>query len=220
MRLSPITPVTIFLLLCFSSFLSAGELIVAVRGQPSAYTIVLADDGGNAHLDHYLTLAGKTVQQVIRQATGVDLPIVLEKDFSGEPALYIGPTQALKAAGIDVASFQLWEHLVFASDGNIYLAGNDRPANRELRVPGSHVYHVLGSLKAALVFCERFANTIFPMVDVVASLPADKIAVPDDCHIRVIPAIRYCNGRNLSVIYDVANNFFPAPWYGNYGGHS
>lgn len=221
MHKPPTTLVTIFLLLCLSSFLSAGELVIASRGQPSAYTIVLADDGGNAHLDHYLALAGKTVQQAIRQATGADLPTVLEKDFSGGPALYIGPTRALKAAGIDVTSFQLWEHLVFARDGSIYLAGNDRPANRELRrVPGSHVYHVLGSLKAALVFCERFANTIFPMVDVVASLPADKIAVPDDCRIRVIPAIRYAIGRHFNAIYDVANNFFPAPWYGNYGGHS
>ena len=193
----PITIAPLFLLLCFSGLLPAGELVVAARGQASAYAIVLADDGGNAHLDHYLALAGKTVQQAIRQSTGVDLPIVLEKDFAGGPAVYIGPTRALRAAGVDTAAFQLWEHLVFARGGTIYLAGDDRPARQELRAPGSHVYHVLGSLKAALVFCERFANTIFPLVDVMASLPADKIAVPDDYHVRVTPAIRYCSGRSL-----------------------
>lgn len=38
--------------------------------------------------------------------------------------------------------------------------------------------------------------------------------------IQKVPQILYGIGRRQEMFYDIANNMFPAPWYGTYGGHS
>lgn len=198
-----------------------GELVIAERGKESPYSIVLSE-GVDVNLEQFVRLAGETIARAVEDTCGVKLPVVRESEYKGGRALFIGPVKRLhQVPGIvRVDSFKLWEHRIFAKDGDLFIVGCDRSYLTNPKRFKDYTMYVLGTLKAALEFCERYCHTAFPYPKMMTSLPSDQVTVPGDCAFVAVPRVLFCNGRAQEVLYDIANNFFPAPWYGTYGGHS
>ena len=201
---------------CFSE-----ELVIADK-HSSNYQIVLPDNVGDEDLLKFVSLGGRLIQNAIKNASGAELPLVGESRMAaGKPAIYVGDTKALAAAGLSAADFAQWEHAIAIKGNDIYIYGTDWPSvdkNRRAWYP----YITLGSLKASFVFAEKFLNTRVVGMDrnnndmeriwnCVHTLPKERITVPEDFAYRFKP--RFLNSAlsdAAGVLYMVANNHLHA----------
>ena len=187
------------------------------EGGKSSYQIVVPDGTGNKALDGFVELGGKVIRTAIRKASGAELPLLKEsKMIPGKPAIFVGGTRALKAAGLSTKDFAPWEHGIRVKGKDIFVYGKDLPNPfKKVKYPGYFIYYVNGSLKAACTFVELFANTRFVGKwfnaygehDGVRTLPQREIQVPDDFNYRRNPRFRNRVGDGGGVLYCVANNF-------------
>lgn len=199
-----------------------GAMLPLVRGGASAYAIVIPDRGGST-LDLFMQQGAAEMQRVLRRASGVTLPILDESDLPpGQPGVFIGATRALAASGLAPAQYACWEHRIACREGHIYLFGDDAAVVHGDRHDRDPSRHVLGSLKAMVVFLEKFAGAsyCFPAAGAFSVESGAEIGVPDDYAYRQVPPVSYVTGRPATLFYDLANNFLMGPWYGTYGGHS
>ena len=214
-------------LFVFSAFslllLSGADLEIFADGK-TGYALVYADSSTIPGITVYNALAAETLQKLFRAKGGVTLPVYKESAFKhNRKAIFIGNTQAARKAALTPAKWEIWEHRIDVKDGNIYLHGMDfrNTASRKSRFRS---FYVLGSYKAAMTFLEEFAGAVFAGTPRIAdALPSlKKLTVPDNFKFRHVPKIQYTTtgaGRR-SLEYDVANNAFFSPFYGNYGGHN
>lgn len=190
--------------------------IVIADGEKSAYAIVIPDPTNDKALDRFIVLSGELLQSTIHNACGANLKIVKEAEHNPEsPAIYVGPTEAVKKAGFDKPAFEDWEYSIHASGKNIYIYGCDKgnPAKGD-QYPGWYIYFTLGTLKSAIVFAEKFVNTrilyghfnSYGLHDGIKTLPLEKITVPDGYSFRKKPAIKYVSARGAGIVFDVALN--------------
>ena len=187
------------------------------EGTKSAYQIVVPDETANKTLDGFVELGGKVIRTAIRKASGAELPLVKESGMiPGKPAIFVGNTRALKAAGLSTEGFAPWEHGIQVKGKNIFVYGTDLPNPfKKVKYPQYFIYCVLGSLKASCTFVELFANTRFVgkwfnaygEYDGVRTLPKKKIQVPDNFSYRRNPRFRNRVGDSGGLLYSVANNF-------------
>ena len=206
-----------------SLFLTGAELFVIKEGK-SPYAIVYADKSSVPGIVSYNAIAADTLRGLLFHSTKVRLPVYRESTFkNNRKAIFIGNTAAAQKAGLTPEKWQIWEHRIDVKDGNIYLHGMDF---RNTASPRSvfRSFYVLGSYKATVTFLEKFAGAVFAGTpNTKESVPALKeVKIPADYKFRHIPRIQYTTTgsgrRNLE--YDVANNAFFSPHYGNYGGHN
>ena len=203
--------------------LSAADLTVIQNGK-SSYAIVYADSSPVPGIATYNAVAADTLKKLLYYSTKANLPAYKESAFKHDrKAIFIGNTAAAQKAGLTPAKWEIWEHRIDVRDGNIYLHGMDF-RNKASMKSQFRAYFALGSYKAVMTFVENFAGAVFAgtpsLKEVVPSLK--KITVPDNYAYRHVPRIQYTttgSGRR-SLEYDVANNAFFSPYYGNYGGHN
>jgi len=210
-----------YLLLSGVFCVSAADLILA-GDKKSPYCIVIPAAGADKAMDNFYRKAAGMLSLAIRNSSGAVVRVVPEDQFSGsQPAICIGYTKALRAAGVDPEKFSPWESLIFVKDGNIFLAGRDLHRKMKLSYPDDLMFFELGSYQAAVHFAEQFCNTRVTIPGVAATLPQSKLTVPADFRWNKCPQIRYCIGRSSGELYDTANNFRAyGGWYGTHGGHS
>lgn len=176
--------------------LCAAEMIVAEAGKKSPFSIVYSTSIQQE--------AGKLLQQQIKAAAGVELPLLYISKHSGSPAIFIERIPESKAN---------WEYRIFAEKGNIHLQSRDE--NKELS----------GSLKAVISFLEHTtAFTAFaPGEKGYRTPPQKKIVFDDTRKLHYIPHFGFnttASIRRAGAVYDVANNMLPAPWFSHGGGHT
>ena len=206
----------LFLMLVFGCGLRAGELVVADGGK-SDYQIVVPDRLPNKSLDSFVVLGGKLIQTAIRKASGAEVPLVRESERkAGHPAILVGNTRALAAAGASTRDFVRWEHALKVVGQDIYVYGKDLPPLVKVPNPQYYFFYTVGSLKAACEFAEQFVNTrvvgpkylAFGEHEGIRTLPKKRITVPADYSYRKKPRFYHNNGINGGLVYSVANNFF------------
>ena len=203
--------------------LSGADLEIIGSGKTN-YAIVYADSAPVPGIAVYNSIAADTLHKLFRHATGVRLPIYKESAFPNDrKAIFIGNTAAARKAGLTPPKWEIWEHRIDVKEGNIYLHGMD---HRNTAAPKSRfrTYFVLGSYKACMTFLEKFAGAVFAGTPKLQdAVPQQKrITVPENYKFRHVPKIQYTTtgGGRRSLEYDVANNAFFSPHYGNYGGHN
>ncbi len=196
----------------------AEDCIVAGAGAP-AYRIVIPAQTGTP-IDHFMKTAAELLQEGIEKSTGARLPIVHEDQAnSSTPAFYLGKTAS--SPGTD--DLGKWEsHFKCDASGNIYIRGRDIAAPGQEKST-NHRYYELGSLRGVCEFLREYTGMR-------VSLPNNtqryytahkQIKLQKNASRKITPDFIYCNGRpSANAIYDIANNFLPAPWYKSYGGHS
>ncbi|MCF7838430.1 MAG: DUF4838 domain-containing protein [Candidatus Marinimicrobia bacterium] len=98
-----------------------------VRAGVAAALIVLPADPSSAE-----QVAADDLRDIVRAATGVELPVkredALPEEYEGT-LLFIGRTQALEAAGLPGDPLEPEEYLIAAQGPAVFLAGDDSGAN-------------------------------------------------------------------------------------------
>ena len=222
-------PTLFFILTCFlfPLFLFSadrpddGAALLWKNGK-SDFRIILPAAHPNPGIDLYLRQAADRLRSAVKEASGADLPIM--KEDSGEaksPAIYIGNTEAARKAGFNPAAFQDFSYLIAVRDGNIFLCGNDRHGFGS-RKKDRYIQYVLGSVKAVVVFMEKFLGTRFLYPgEIGTSTPCVReLSIAGNTTRRGTPMLNYAPGRDYELMYDYANNNFGRGSFWTYGGHS
>jgi len=213
-----------------SSGLQAGEdgLVVVADGK-SPYVIAITENAEPRRIGE----AAEFLRDTIKQATGVELPIVKESEVAPEtPAIYLGRSDAARKAGIDVESIEGWSYLNRAVGPDIFLVGEDR----ETKVGASHQgtpIGIYGSLKAVTAFLEDQAGVRFLHPgELGTNVPtSDRLVVDAGMDTQWEPVFDYVIGRAAGFIrrhqgrhnkaFAIANHLHgPTELQAQYGGHS
>ena len=202
--------ILLFLLLAvFSIVLSAEQFLIS--GNRSSYVIV--------HSGARSKYCADFLQQMLKYASGVELPVLHEKDFNGKkPAIFIGSTRAARDANLIPAVFERWEHRIDIAKEKVFLTGSDSPGTSVERGKFES-----GTLKAVISFLEIFCDSCFfapaPLQEYIAK--QQTITLPDRFTLHKKPVIKYCMSRSKQVEYDLATNaFYSGSFYNSCGGHS
>ena len=115
--------------------------------------------------------AAKELQKFICTVTGVTLPVVKEKSFRGESALYIGKTQFSIRQGITPTPGER-EEWILQSVGNSLVITGSRPR---------------GTLYGVYDFLEKYCSVYFPDWDTVHAPRRKNLSIPDNIRIRKKP---------------------------------
>jgi hypothetical protein len=87
-------------------------------------TIILADEANDSISD-----AAEIFARTVREATGASLPIIPESEagtlLADHPRLYLGPTAAARAEGLDVSQLPLETYRILAKGNAVFVVGND-----------------------------------------------------------------------------------------------
>jgi hypothetical protein len=105
-----------------------GEVVLTREGQPAAVLVLAANPTRAAQL------AAAEVQHHVRLISGALLPLVKEGAPVAGTAIFVGATEAAKAAGLAGDSFKPQEYAVQFSAAGIFLVGRDAPE------PGEFAY--------------------------------------------------------------------------------
>ena len=185
-----------FLLLLLFVFagLSGAELVIAQKGQPSKYAIV--------YTHSYYKRAAEFLQSQIKRATGVTLPVM--NKIPKQPAIVFTnlPGQLIR-----------WKYRIDCNKENIYIRSRDENSI------------VSGTLRGAIAFLEQTTGfAAFAPGDNGYDTPEQEKIVFDSAKvIENTPRLKFnvtVQMRWNGLVYEVANNLFPAPWYAVSGGHS
>jgi len=168
--------------------------IVLATAVASAQPLTLIADGKSDYAIYRdplaapsVKLAAQEVQRVIREATGVELPL------SDEPAarmICVGNNMQSKACGFETDPLPHDAFLIATRNGNLFLLGRDFPGDNYLE----RGWTSRGTLSAAYDFLERFVGVRWLMPgDVGEEIPKlSKLTVPalDEQQIPRFP-VRY-----------------------------
>ena len=161
-----------FLLAVFSGaalFAASPELTVADHGK-SDYKIVYAESG-TAEINAFIKDSAKTLQEIVKLASGAELPVLPESDFKGDsPAIFVGRVSALKKYPEE----KRWASHILADGRNIFLWGDDRRCGPpDLKRNDAFRSFILGTRHAVLLFAQKFAGAVFlVMPDLKYSVPS------------------------------------------------
>ena len=102
------------------------ELSVIADGR-SDYVIAISEQSADPAK---ISEAAELLQSCLARATGVRLPVVTESEApEGQPALYLGKTEAAEAAGLPVDEVTGWGFLQRVVGANVFLVGEEDPAH-------------------------------------------------------------------------------------------
>lgn len=191
----------------------ANELSIVADGK-SDYVIAVAEDSKDpAKMNEAATL----LQTSIARSTGIELPIVPESEADGAPAFYLGRASAArKIPDLAVDEIMGWGYRIRAADGNIYLVGEEDPA-QEL-VPKKQGYSgYSGTYKGVTAFLEQAVGVRFVLPgEMGVHIPkSDVLTVDASLDISWSPSFTFV-GRRVSPYsgeheydpYAIANHYF------------
>ena len=199
-------------------FCGGAELNVVKEGKTS-YKIAFPEKAPLNLMREYRD-AAQLLRDIIRERTGVTLPLVSEKDVKpGQKAIYVGSSAAAAKRGM-IKKWALNEYRMKVDKGDIFLLGDDDDP-----FPGKRQgYHLLrnGSVKAVLEFAKQFAGAdfLYPGTKGVAVNKASYVTVPASLSKDAVPYTMFAIGRGMEKYYALANDMLPAAWYKCHGGHS
>lgn len=209
----------------------AAERLVVVADGASDYAIALAEaDAEQMRIES----AAEFLQQTVRKATGVTLPIVVESAVGeGKPAIYLGRSAAARLAGIDVDSVAGWSYHNRTVGRDIFLIGEDRPP-KVAPGPRARTVGAYGSFKAVTAFVDDQMGVrfLFPGEYGIQVPTLDRLTVDADMDVTWSPLFKYIGGRmdnyfrrHQKDLNDTAFGFASHMFGGSeflydYGGHS
>jgi hypothetical protein len=203
------------------SIFSAEKLLLAKDGK-SDYQIVIPSESKNKNVEGFVKVAAKLLQDCVMDSTEAKLPIVKEdKRDKNKPGIFLGNTRFANNQGIFPNKLKGWTYQEKAVGKNIILAGNDRSD-----VPGEKSKHyskyIIGTLKAVTSFLKKNAGVkfLFPGPNGIEAPKHASMFADAGLNIKRTPLLKVNRGRNSELIYDIANNYFPANSIKLYGGHS
>lgn len=210
-------PVVALWLCCGAGAWGQPPEVCLVEDGASAYRIVVPDDADQERIARAATL----LQTTIARATGVTLPVVRESALAaGEPALYLGKSQAARRAGLPVDEVHGWSCLVQVVGRDLFLVGEDAQDPVQAR----YVIEHLGTLKAVVLFLEQQVGVRFLMPGELGTYVPhlSRLAVPSDLKLSWRPVFDYVTGGSpRDPIVNVAYNMPRGnPVLYSYGGHS
>ncbi len=207
---------------CLSHPTVPAAAVVLSENTSSNYQIILPDQYDQRSTEAHLQTAAKALQEEFQAATGVLLPIAKESAAAaGQPGLYLGDCQATRAAGFEPAAFKDLTYLIAERHGNIFLAGRD--CHAPFRLTNKHYrQHILGSVKATVVFMEKYLGTRFLWPGAIGreTPKIERLVIPGGLTLQQTPLLVFATGRHYELMYDTANNNFGSNDIYVYGGHS
>ena len=196
---------------------------------PAAYAVTIGADWKIVKPTHTcaavqraLEIAAVEVQTDIKEAIGVELPIV-SADGSGSHAIWFGKAAAAKA-GLDVSGFKSWDNAYAEKGGSLYLYGDDRSGRKAVKPTELHLT-LFPSARAAARFLRDRCGVRFVMPGRTGTeVPKlGGIEIPDGAVSRETPSQRYGNYERVSsetMMHAIANGFYTQGTFFSYGGHT
>lgn len=216
--------------LSFVALMAGAKEITLIEDGRSDYVIACAEKVDQPRV----TKAAAALQFYLREATGVELPIVAESEVPvGTPAIYLGWSEAARRAGIVVEKVADWSYHNRVVGRNIILVGEDRET-KIAEGPKPRATGVYGSFKAVTAFLENQVGVRFLMPGRFGThIPkTDRLVVDAALDERWSPIFRYLGGRMASyairagddveaMAFGFANHMFgESEFLYDYGGHS
>ena len=207
------------LFLTFFLFLSISLSAATID---KSYSIVIPV-AKNKIENRYNKLAADLFQEAILKSAGIKLNIVLENQYHGSKAVFIGNTIAASKAGITLNNFT-YNQSCAKSDGkgNLYILGRYL-ADVQYSKASSHKFHEVATLRGVCEFLREYTNMRVFLPGKKGRFFAKKKVINFEDNLNKIytPSFSYVIGRpGPDPIYDIANGYLSAPWYKTYGGHS
>ena len=204
--------VLLFLVCLAVSALGAAELVVAERGRPAVYSVVMPDDA-----DGFTKEMAELVSEAVFRTAGVRLPVVKESALKpGSPGVFIGQVKKLG----NIPSLKHNEHRIEVRGRDIFLYGFEKRYGKN----DSRFGKGQGSWIAAAEFLRKFcgAEMLFPgkRFEGLSVKPVARVAVPEHYKFARAPNLEFNIGRFHGLCYDTFNGHYRAPWFKEYGGHS
>jgi hypothetical protein len=213
-RHTPLLPV-LLLALCGCAF--AQGRIDLLRDGKAAATVVVPDEKNPQTL-----LAAHFLVDTLAAASGARLPIVAEAAAPAGTKIYLGATRAARQAGLDPAALKGLSCVLKASDGNLFLAGNDR----SLGIAGLPHLVSPASKKAVHIFLRDYAGVrwLFPNAKGLGTeVPRfASLSCPAELDRTWSPAFDYVGAAPFRARdgYEFNCDHEPSVAYKSYGGHS
>jgi len=225
--------------LCLAAMASAtayaSDLVIAEKGKTD-YRIVIPERSQGEIADHWLLITAKLMQAAFER-NGFKVEVVKEGAASqGKPGIYLGATDFAQKNGFRVEQYDDWSYHIKAVGRDLIIAGNDKP-DPVYTVRGSKTpLALLGTVKGVCDFLRQYAGVRFLFMNMdqsmyaprrgargsfhadgslkidtrsIASLPLEKIAVPDPIDVKKTPMLRASYDHSHETFYNIAMNFFP-----------
>ena len=193
------------ILICLASFLACAlwgeDIVLAERGRPPLYVIQPEGDAASPAFR-----AARLLQNAIRQAAGVELPL------SGKP----GHSPVIRIEPLPETTGEKpvrWEYRIFFRGKDLCIQGKDESAE------------VSGTLRGVIALLEHATGFVAfaPGENGYHTPPQRIVSLSDAFHAGNIPRLKFNTTlwtRRVGEIYETANNLFPAPWFHFGGGHT
>lgn len=162
--------------------------------------------------------SAKALVRYLKQATGVELPVVAEAQRPAGAVVSVGLTRAAKRAGVSTKGLENDGYRLRVIGDVLYVLGRDLPRDESLyRWLGAQ-----GSLRAALALLEELGFRWLQPTDQGVYVPDVKVVrVPDDLNLSYSPPFMYVVGRMYKWNdWSMANNFRSAVRMYTRGGHT
>ncbi len=159
----------------------AAELVLGEQGV-SSFQIVLPDALDEGDIAGSLRRAARLLQQAFA-TNGMGLAIVSESEHPAErPGIYLGATRFAGRRGIAVGELEGWQFVHKVVDGNLVIAGHDRPGPVKGSGWKQQPLSWYGTLLGVTDFLHRHAGVRFltPEREGTVFLPRERIVVPAD----------------------------------------
>ena len=190
----------------------------------SRYQIVVPDRHANPGTSRYVKQTAELLQLAFKETIGAEFPVVTEsKRSAGAKNIFIGNTRALKSHGIrPLMLFKDYDYGIWIHKGNIYLAGADRHRFNKRQIALNHNGYIIGSMRAAVDFMERFMDVRFLYPGIVGTdfVKKEKLTFPGKYKFKGTTTLKHMPGRNYDFIYDYANSNYGPGTLRSHGGHS
>ena len=188
-----------------------------VRDGKAAATVVVADDAGN-----YQKWAAQWLQEYVKGASGVQLPIVAESKAASGTLISIGHTRMARKANITTTDLKYDGCKLLVRGSVLYLIGRDDIPMYDKR-PAPRQSGAQGTIRAVTTFLEDIVGVRWFLPGPEGTLiPSSKdISVPDSYSRTFIPVVAACSSRLFRrPIANYASNCRNAINVRRYGGHS
>jgi hypothetical protein len=129
--------------------------------------------------------------------------------FDNGKNIFIGNTRELKSHGIrPLRLFKDYDYGIWIHKGNIYLAGADRHRFNKRQIAPNHNGYIIGSMRAAVDFMERFMDVRFLYPGIVGTdfVKKEKLTFPGKYKFNgttTLNTIALMKGAHILRVHDV-----------------
>ena len=190
----------------------------------SRLPIVYADNDANPGTVRFLKLTAEKLQKAFLHTLGARLRVIPASKFSpaNGRAIFLGDSPLLRKFGKKPADFKDFDYIIAEKNGSILLAGFDGHRIGSKKSSRAHNDYILGSVRAAVVFMEKFLDTRFLAPGEVGTdyWQKEKVIIPENFRLDGTNNLRYALGRAPDFFYDYASALYGQGRFHSHGGHS